>query len=330
MGRKFVSMCLAVLMALSLGVSASAAMVLPEKEGFYAPDPCGEGEIYISPEQIQKAEEVVNELMEADIIEPPDGAMPLNGSETVDDSFTLPEEEGFYAPDPCGEGEIYISPEQIQKAEEVVNELMEAGIIEPPDGIMPLYGSEAIGDYSTWDFAFALTGQDGVPVTAITLIKKFAADAKSVADEEYPDITTMNDSCRHFVWNYKGARSSGVGAYNMRVHGNNYEWAHLCNSELSSRYATRKTYWINQGETDPFTKAFTDTCAYFETVRNQKVSAIKSGGYSTFAKYVDTSSAMDFWNNIIRKAVNMAIKELQEIRMRMPTKFMCRHIMRNC
>lgn len=117
MGRKFVSMCLAVLMALSLGVSASAAMVLPEKEGFYAPDP-------------------------------------------------------------CGEGEIYISPEQIQKAEEVVNELMEAGIIEPPDGIMPLYGSEAIGDYSTWDFAFALTGQDGVPVTAITLIKKFAADAK--------------------------------------------------------------------------------------------------------------------------------------------------------
>lgn len=219
---------------------------------------------------------------------------------------TTPEEtdtasyEGFYAQNPLGGDDIYVSAENVAETATVVQDLVEAGVIKDPneEGIMPLYGGEIVADgVSTWDYSFALSGKEGISSTKANLIKVHARTAKETAEKQYSDAT-MIDSCRHFVWNFLGTKDSSVGAWYMRVECNNYEWAHLCHAALANHYNYRKKKWIEQGATDWATKAFVDTVSYFQETKKALIQAIKDGpDYAQFAKTVDEDSAMDFWNN---------------------------------
>ena len=194
-------------------------------------------------------------------------------------------------------GTIEITQAEVDEAAKLVQELIDGGAIEVPDEYtpMPIYGSEnVVGNWNTIDYATYLSGQDGLSTSKILKIKDYGLKAKTLADTK---AGSLKDACRHFTWNMLSAHDSTVGAARIKKYAHAYEWAHLCADGIASEYKAREKYWKSQGATDFDSKAFTDSCAAFKSLRNARVKEIKNGSYTTFKKYVDEESAMDFWNN---------------------------------
>lgn len=197
-------------------------------------------------------------------------------------------------------GTITVMQEDVDRMQSVVAELMEAGaIIDPATVPQPAYGSETVVEsYTTLDFATALAGADGVSSSKILLVKDAGRQAKTLAEETYNGSAAeraMIDSCRHFVWNFLSIKNTRIGSSAIQKFTKAYEWAHLSADELADEYDRQYDIMLENGEMDPHTAAFVATCAYFEILRDEKVDDCTS--LTKFKTYVDTSSAMDFWNN---------------------------------
>lgn len=197
-------------------------------------------------------------------------------------------------------GTLEITQAEVDEAAKLVQELIDGGAIEVPDEYtpMPIYGTVLTDPWTSTDYATYLAGKDGLTNARLINIKAYGKAADRLARKKASSLPgDLEDACRHFTWNLLAADDSTIGASRIKTFSNAYEWAYLCSDEIIPRYNTRLTYWRNQGASDFETKAFTDACVTLKSVRDARVKEIKNGSYTTFKKYVDKDSAMDFWNN---------------------------------